>query len=461
MNSRRLVLMSAALIGVALLASGCEWARWLRLLSFKKQLAKVERFVRVEDQGGLTLHFLKPVVYAEDLSLLLADETFRTTNQNRVSWCWTYEKQVMETNVAPGMFDLSFSMLFQDGKFNELRFPERFLALMPKALIIGLLRSVGQAEVDMKHGQVTAKWVGPGPNHKVELPTRSRLTELLGQPFLITKSNGTNTYLYKYYQKVPTPRSPAEKLAWAKFTFSNGGEEIATSEGVIGNVGWSMTRVANEPEPRVTFSLVPLSVEPVAIPLPSQFLDECVGRYREPEGTILNVGRDGQLLVLSWTRGRSGGWCAALPELTNTFFGVPTGLPRGTFLQDQVGAVTGLVAQLQGSGTLFQKFTNQLPPVPGIVQVSPSVYTACAGRYKAQWGGFVLISSEGEQLFWQNESVDARLPLYPSSETNFFFKAVDSPLIFVRNRQGQVTKFILQYNGHTREAVKLTDADTK
>ena len=51
----------------------------------------------------------------------------------------------------------------------------------------------------------------------------------------------------------------------------------------------------------------------------------------------------------------------------------------------------------------------------------------------------------------------ARLPLYAASETNFFFKAVESPLTFVKNPDGEVTKFVLHYNGHAAEATKLKE----
>lgn len=455
MTSKRWAVL-VPLVGVALLVSGCELMRWMRLSSLKKQLAKTEQYVQVEDRGGLKLRFLKPVVYADDLSLLIADETLRITNQNRVTWLWTYEKQSASgTEVESSDFALSFTMLFDDLKFTEMRFPEPFLALMPKSLILGLLRSFGQAEIDRKHGAVKMKWAGPGPNQKVELPTKSKVTTLLGPPFWITESNGVRTYLYKYYQKMTAPNPPAERLAWAKFTFIDEGEEIASSEGVIGNVGWRMTRVSGEPEPRVTFALVPLSVEPVAMKLPPEVTDDFVGQYKEPGGTVLRLGQDGDVLVASWVKERSGGWCAALPELTNAFFALPSGLPRGTFLRDNGGAVTGMVAQLQGSGTVFTKIAKELPPEPAMVQVDPKVYAGSAGRYKASWGGIVTISYEGEQLFWQNQGIRARVPLYPSSETNFFFKAVDSPLTFVKNGQGEVTKFILHFNGHDAEAVKI------
>ncbi len=455
MKSKRVVVLALlALLG--LVTGGCEWARWLRLLSLKKQLAKVERYVRVDDQGGLVLHFLKPIVYREDLNLLISGGTSCTTNHNRVEWLWSYEKQYVAPCPEPAGLDLAFTIAFENLKFSELRFDERFLGLMPKSLIIGLLRSVGQAEVNLRRGTVAMKWVGPGPGQKVELPTRTKLTNLLGVPFLITGTNGARTYLYKYYQKVEGGNSaPCERLAWARFTFADEGEEIASSEGVIGNVGWRMVRVAGEVEPRVTFSLEPLTVEPVAVPLSTELTSDFIGQYQEAGGTTLNIGHDAEAIVVSWKKGDTGGWCAALPEKTNAFFGLPAGLPCGTFVRDNGGAVTGLVAQLQGSGTVFAKLSRQLPEPPPAAQVQPSVYAACAGRYKASWGGFVIISRNGEQLFWQNENVHVRVPLYPSSETDFFFKAVDSPLTFAKNEQGEVTKLIIHYNRRTAEAVKV------
>jgi hypothetical protein len=396
------------------------------------------------------------VVYAEDLSLLIEGETSSATNGNRVEWLWNYEKQRMETPTESGDFDLLFTIGFDRLKLCELRFGEHFLGLMPKPLILGLLRSVGQAEVNIRKGTVAMKWVGPGPNQKVELPTRTQVTNLLGAPFLVTRTNGTQTYLYKYYQKADGQSALCERLAWAKFTFKGESDEIAGSDGMIGNVAWRMVRVAGQPEPQVTFWLEGLSVEPVAIALPEEICRDYVGQYKEAGGTVLNVGRDGGAFVLSWTKEKTGGWCAALPEQTNMLFGVPSGLPRGTFFRDSSGTVTGVVAQLQGTGTAFSKFSPHLPELGVPVRVNPAAYETCAGRYKASWGGTVIITRQGEQLFWQNEGVDARIPIYPSSETNFFFKAVDSPLTFVKNEQGQVTKFVLRFNGRTSDAVKAT-----
>jgi hypothetical protein len=454
MRMKRLALWGM-IVALALLATGCEWARWMRLLSFKNQLAKLERYVQVEDQGGLRLRLLKPVVYADDLSLLINGETARTTNGNQITWLWSYEKQSAGSSTEIGDFGMSLTMSFKDQKLSELELPERFLALMPKPLVLGPLRSVGQAEVDLKHGGMKMKWVAPTDKGKVELPTKAQITAQLGEPFMSWESNGLRTVVYKYYQKAPKPCSPAERLAWGRFTFAGADEQVISSEGVIGNVAWSLTRVAGQPEPRVTFRLTPMSVEPVALKLPSEVADQYVGQYQEPGGMRFNLGRDGASLVASWSREQTGGWCAVAAETTNAFFGLPTGEPGFTFLRDSNGMVTGLMTHLQGGEKRFTRCANQLPPGPVVASIDPRVYPACAGVYKASWAGLIIISRQGEQLFWQNHRVQSRIPLYPASETNFFFKVVDSPVTFVRNDKGEVTRLILHYCGSDKEAVKL------
>jgi hypothetical protein len=453
MKSNRLALL-VLLSALVFLGTGCEWMRWLRLLSFKKQLADLDRYARVEDQQGLNLRFIKPVVYAEDLQMLVEGDAIRTTNQNRETWLWTYEKQSLLPEGPTNNFDLSFTATFERDKFTELRFPERFLAVLPKPLILGMLRSIGQAEVDMKHGTAKFKWVGGGKD-KVELPAKPQLTALLGPPFTITESNRTRTLLYKYYQKTPSPQPPALRLAWAKFTFAGDSDQVLSSRGVIGNMGWTMTATPGEQEMRITVSLVPVSVEPVALALPAKITDGYVGQYKEPGGTVLNLGRDGEALAASWNLDRKGGWCLMLPESTNVLFALPWGDPRCTLIPDQNGSITGLVAHLNGSEPLFAKVTSQPHQTPRPVPVAPEVYAACAGTYKPPWGGRIIISRQGDQLFWQDPGIKIKLPLYPSSDTNFFFKAVDSPLTFVKNEKGAVTRFILHFYGRTTELQKL------
>jgi hypothetical protein len=442
------------LSSLALLLTGCEWMRWLRLLSLKKQLAQLDRYVRVDDKNGLTIHFIKPVVYSDDIRMLMDGETTCTTNRNRITWAWTYEKQSLDPQPPPGDFDLSFSMSFENLKFAELFFPERFLAVLPKPMLLGMLRSVGQADVDMKRGTVKFKWAGSGKD-RIELPTKSHVLRLLGPPFTITDTNQTRTFLYKYYQKTTDPSPPAERLAWAKFTFAADSDQMLSSTGCMGNMGWSMTSVSNKAEMNIVVSLVDMNVEPVALKLPSQITDDYVGHYLSTTGAVLNIGRDGDAFAAAWAEGEHGGWALALPELTNALFALPSGDPRWTFLRDYSGSVTGMVARFNGSDRAFTKTTNQFFQPPPVVQLAPQSLQSCAGTYKPSWVGRVFIRYNDGQLFWQTAGIHLKMPLYPSSETNFFFKTVDSPLTFVKDDKGAVTKFILHYRDKSADAEKL------
>ena len=132
--------------GLALLLTGCVW---LRLLAFKEQLADLDRYVKVDDRNGLAFHFLEPVLYADDVrELLQMEPTVKTTNQNCQTWLWTFEKELAVTNAEPANFDLTFATLFENRKFNELGIPERFTAVIPKPIILGIVRSLGHADID-------------------------------------------------------------------------------------------------------------------------------------------------------------------------------------------------------------------------------------------------------------------------------------------------------------------------
>jgi hypothetical protein len=320
-------------------------------------------------------------------------------------------------------------------------------------MILGMLRSIGLADVDMKHGTVKFKWAG-SDKEKVDLPAKSQVLALLGTPFITTESNLTHTLVYKYYQKTPTPQSPADRLAWAKFTFVGESEQIVSSEGGIGNMAWTMTTVPGQAAMHITVSLTDLSVEPVALHLPADVTDGYVGQYRDAGGTVFNIGRDGEAFAASWDDGKHGGWCAALPETTNALFALPAGDPHCVFLYDHQGVITGLVAHLGGSDRSFSKVAGQLSPPP-VVDVAAQTRAACAGTYKASWGGRIIIGLQDGHLFWRNPGIGLKLPLYAASETNYFFKVVESPLTFVKNDKGNVTKFVLHFCGRTAEAEKL------
>lgn len=80
---------------------------------------------------------------------------------------------------------------------------------------------------------------------------------------------------------------------------------------------------------------------------------------------------------------------------------------------------------------------------------------AIVGRY--DYGqGIMVIRRKGSQVFAQLAS-QPEFEIYPKSETNFFWKAVEAEVTFVKNAQGQVTKAVHRQGGQIINAPRLED----
>lgn len=174
MNRRRGLL--AGLLAPAVRLTGCVW---LRLLELKNQLAEFDRYVRVDDQRGLAFEFVKPVLYAKGVRARLElDPTSAATNGHRVTGSWTFEK-VPPTHGPPENFDLTFETGFTGLKLSPLGVPERFLALVPREMIIGPFRAFGQAEVNQKQRSASATLRDEA---RADATNRLSQTQLLAMP---------------------------------------------------------------------------------------------------------------------------------------------------------------------------------------------------------------------------------------------------------------------------------------
>jgi CubicO group peptidase (beta-lactamase class C family) len=87
--------------------------------------------------------------------------------------------------------------------------------------------------------------------------------------------------------------------------------------------------------------------------------------------------------------------------------------------------------------------------------VSPQTLEAYVGRY--DYGGAVLtVTRDGDRLFAQLTG-QSKHEIFPSSETNFFWKVVEAEVTFVKDDKGKVTKAIHRQSGQTLHAPKLED----
>ena len=96
-----------------------------------------------------------------------------------------------------------------------------------------------------------------------------------------------------------------------------------------------------------------------------------------------------------------------------------------------------------------------LKPVRPVVTVPVSTLDRYVGYYELQPGLVFHITREESQLFAQLTG-QAKFPVYPESETEFFFKVVDAQLSFVAEAGGAIDHVVLHQNGD-RKAKRLAN----
>lgn len=123
-----------------------------------------------------------------------------------------------------------------------------------------------------------------------------------------------------------------------------------------------------------------------------------------------------------------------------------------------VGAVV-LTNSNQGSDDIGMHLINSalpLTPVPEDrveIEVSKEILETYVGSYALQPEFVITITHEGGALFAQATD-QPNVPIYPESETKFFYKVVDAQITFEKDDSGAVTNLVLHQNGANMPAPK-------
>ena len=88
------------------------------------------------------------------------------------------------------------------------------------------------------------------------------------------------------------------------------------------------------------------------------------------------------------------------------------------------------------------------------IQIDPKIYDAYAGVYRVVPGVEFTVKREKDQLLVQL-SGQSFLPVFPESETEFFYKAVDAQLTFKKNAAGEVSGLVLHQGGLDQTATRV------
>jgi len=150
-------------------------------------------------------------------------------------------------------------------------------------------------------------------------------------------------------------------------------------------------------------------------------------------------------------------WVELLPESESEFFVRLTGM-RVTFVEDDRGHVTRLIAHSSGATTSFSKVSDQPPKAPEpwknhvAVELDTKLIDAVAGRYDfascpaLPFGAKMAIWREGDhgvRQAWEAYGFQRAVNrLDPESETMFFVESNGAELTFIKNDRGEVTAVV-------------------
>jgi len=88
------------------------------------------------------------------------------------------------------------------------------------------------------------------------------------------------------------------------------------------------------------------------------------------------------------------------------------------------------------------------------IKLDPKVFDAYLGEYQLAPNFVIMVSREGDQFFLQATG-QGKLEMFAETEIDFFLKAVDAQVTFVRDDKGQVIQLVLHQNGVNQPAKKL------
>lgn len=178
--------------------NGCVY---LRLLEVKKQVARFDQYFKVEKEDGLTVTFLKPVIYEKDMKWMGFHPSQELDQEDQVVWLHILEKLYFEGQVEDENFDIYFESKYNNSKLKEIYISERYFTFFPKELFITLFKSLGGAKIDKKNKKASSKVESFGAE-RIDFPTYSDVLKVLGKPFKIVEVSGQKTLSYNYRLKL-------------------------------------------------------------------------------------------------------------------------------------------------------------------------------------------------------------------------------------------------------------------
>ncbi len=112
-----------------------------------------------------------------------------------------------------------------------------------------------------------------------------------------------------------------------------------------------------------------------------------------------------------------------------------------------------LAAQVMSAIAMAYDWPDWKPPVRTEVKVDPAVLARYVGTYQVAPGFSVTFTLEGDQLMTQATN-QPKFPVYPESQTKFFFKVVDAELEFFTDDKEKVSYLIIHQGGQDHKGIR-------
>lgn len=217
-----------AIFTAALLLSGCVY---LRLLELKRQISAFDQNFTVQTDDGVRLVCRNPVLLSSDVRWFgLAPQSTKTIGSAQ-EWEVRWIKQLPPGVTEAGQFDIVVGFLFANDKLTRVSIPERYFAVMPKKLLVDLLRSLGGAKVDKSDRSVEAQL-------SAARPSLGEIDTLLGKP---TSRSGTATQTALRYRYVPVGGGAKPAVFDMLLTFDTSTGQLLRWQGntPVGRIGFN------------------------------------------------------------------------------------------------------------------------------------------------------------------------------------------------------------------------------
>ncbi|GBD38812.1 hypothetical protein HRbin37_01072 [bacterium HR37] len=204
--------------------SGCVY---LRFLEVKRQFANFGSYFQIEEKGGITLVFLKPVLLSEDIAWLMGGKPiYEKKTEEETVWKYVFKKQ--PPNLDREDFNIPLFLFFKNNRLVRVSFPERFLKYFSKPLLAKMLGSVGSAEVSKLSRKITS---GVKIEDYSMIPRREHFIEVMGSPSSIKAlSSG---YLLTYVYTTEGSSEKENTNLTLHLLFHNRDGHLIRAEGII------------------------------------------------------------------------------------------------------------------------------------------------------------------------------------------------------------------------------------